>query len=412
MEQIEGVFVGIDISARNTLISFYKQNMEEPATVSTVVGAENFAIPTVIGKKFGISQWYFGDEAIRQAKAREATLVEELYTLALKKELVVIEGTSYEARELLVIFFKKLFSIPGAAVAADNIAKLIVCVEQVDLSTMELMNFIASRINVDSKKLMLVDRRESFYYYALSQKPELFLYNVALFDYSGLNMVSTMLHRNQTTRPQVINLDVVNHGELGESRDTAFEQIVVNTFGSQLISAVYLVGDGFDGDWMKTSLTKMCRGRKVFLGKNLYSKGACYAGYIRESNVDWPFLYIGDNDLKLNLSIKIYDNNELRFLTLIDAGESWYDAKGECEVILDGDREIEFYIQRPDSREAHVEVLELIDLPQDRENRTTRLRIQASPVSDVAIAITITDLGFGEISPSSGQSWEHTISLE
>ena len=162
---------------------------------------------------------------------------------------------------------------------------------------------------------------------------------------------------------------------------------------------------------MKISLSRLCKGRKVFLGKNLYSKGACLGGYIKDGKKDWPFIYIGDNDLKLNLSIKILDNNVMKFFTLIDAGQSWYDVNGECEVILDGEPEIEFYIQRPESREAHTEVLELTDLP-ERENRTTRLRIEARPVSDVAVAITITDLGFGEISPGSGKSWEHTITTK
>ena len=99
----------------------------------------------------------------------------------------------------------------------------------------------------------------------------------------------------------------------------------------------------------------------------------------------------------------------MKFFTLIDAGQSWYDVHGECEVILDGEPEIEFYIQRPESREAHTEVLELTDMPK-RENRTTRLRIEARPVSDVAVSIIITDLGFGEIVPATGKTWQHTIS--
>ena len=320
-------------------------------------------------------------------------------------------GTTYEAKDLMVIYFNKLFSIPGPMAAMGDVEKLVICVEQVNLEVMELMNYVASKLSIDSSRLMLIDRNECFYYYALCQRPELFLYSCALFDYSGNNLVSCVLTRNQATRPQVVNLDVVNHGELGDSRDEIFDEIIADTFGSKLFSSVYLVGDGFDGEWMKTSLARLCKGRKVFMGKNLYSKGACHAGYIKDGKKDWPFIYIGDNDLKLNLSLKILDNNVMKFLTLIDAGESWYDCKGECEVILDGEPEIEFYIQRPDSREAHTDVLELVDMPK-RENRTTRLRIEASPISDVAVSIVITDLGFGEISPSSGKSWEHTISIK
>ena len=179
----------------------------------------------------------------------------------------------------------------------------------------------------------------------------------------------------------------------------------------QVISSVYLTGDGFDGEWMKSSLAYLCSNRRVFLGKNLYSKGACYAGVIKDELLDWPFVFIGDNELKLNVSIKVSDQNEMRFLTLIDAGESWYDTEGECEVILDGSSEITVWIQRPDRRQAEVEVLELTDLP-ERENRTTRIRINAKPVSDREVRIELRDLGFGEIVPSTNQVWIHTVGVK
>jgi hypothetical protein len=411
MNETKGAYLGIDINSKNTVLSIYKSNMDEPTTVSTVLGEENYAIPTVLAKRIGMGQWFFGDEAILKARVKEAVLIEDLFNRALRNEEIFVDSETYLARDLLVIFFNKLFSIPGPMAAMGEIEKLVICVEKVSLEVMELMNYVTSRLNIESQKLMLIDRNECFYYYALSGKPELFLYSVALFDYSGSNMISVVMNRNQNTRPQLITLDVVNHGDITENKDEMFDEIIADTFGSRLFSSVYLVGDGFDGDWMKLSLSRLCKGRKVFLGKNLYSKGACYAGFIKDGKRDWPFIFIGDNDLKLNLSIKILDNNVMKFLTLIDAGQSWYDAKGECEVILDGEPEIEFYVQRPESREAHTDVLELTDLPK-RENRTTRLRIEARPISDIAVSIEITDLGFGEISPATGKNWTFTISLK
>lgn len=411
MNETKGAYLGIDINSKNTVLSIYKSNMDEPTTVSTVLGEENYAIPTVLAKRIGMGQWFFGDEAILKTRVKEAILIEDLFNRALRNEEIFVDSETYLARDLLVIFFNKLFSIPGPMAAMGEIEKLVICVEKVNLEVMELMNYITSRLNIESQKLMLIDRNECFYYYALSGKPELFLYSVALFDYSGSNMISVVMNRNQNTRPQLVTLDVVNHGDITENKDEMFDEIIADTFGSRLFSSVYLVGDGFDGDWMKLSLSRLCKGRKVFLGKNLYSKGACYAGFIKDGKRDWPFIFIGDNDLKLNLSIKILDNNVMKFLTLIDAGQSWYDAKGECEVILDGEPEIEFYVQRPESREAHTDVLELTDLPK-RENRTTRLRIEARPISDIAVSIEITDLGFGEISPATGKNWTFTISLK
>ncbi|MCF0127375.1 MAG: hypothetical protein HUJ70_02340 [Pseudobutyrivibrio sp.] len=410
MESQNEVYIGIDINNRSTLLSFYKPNMEEPVTVSTVVGSENYSIPTLLAKKKGIGQWFYGDEAQRKVKFGEAVAVSDVLNLALSAAEVTVDGQIYEARELLVLYFKKLFSIPGVMAATERLKKLIICVDQMSLEMMELMTYVASRLDISAERLSIIDRQESFYYYGLSQKKELLLYDIVLFDFSGSNLVSNYLTRNQNTRPQVISIDTANHGEIEDNRDSAFDAIVKDRLSGNLVSAVYLVGDGFEGNWMKTSLSTLCKGRKVFMGNNLYSKGACYCGAVKDGTREWPFIYIGANELKLNLSIKILDENELKFITLIDAGESWYEAKGECEVILDGEPDIEFYIQRPESREAHVEVLELTDLP-ERENRTTRLKIDALPVSDREIDITIFDMGFGEISPATGMTWKHTIAL-
>ena len=200
------------------------------------------------------------------------------------------------------------------------------------------------------------------------------------------------------------------HGRLGDNPDLEFEEIIERVFAGKIISAVYLLGDGFDGDWLKVSLQKLCHNRKVFAGKDMYSRGACYAGAVKDGVKDWPFVYIGDNELKMNLSLKVVDKRIMEYLTLLNAGDSWYEAHGECEVILDGSGEIEIWIQKPDSRDAKVEILELTDLP-ERDNRTTRLRISARPTSDIEAVVTISDLGFGEIVPSSNKTWEHRISL-
>lgn len=53
-------------------------------------------------------------------------------------------------------------------------------------------------------------------------------------------------------------------------------------------------------------------------------------------------------------------------------GDNWYEASGDCEVLLDGDKEIDFWLQLPHSRDARIEKLELSDLP-ERKPKTTRL---------------------------------------
>ena len=410
-QENKGLYLGIDINAKYTMISYYQLHMSEPQTLSTVMGSESYQIPTCLAKKRGMSQWFFGQEAKGKVKNNEALAVDDLLPKALADEEIYVEHEKYAARDLLVIFLKRMLSVSGIAYSRWPISKVVITVDTVSMEYMELFSSVMAKLEMDAAKLMLVDYREAFYYYALSQKPEIFLHDVAMFDYRGSDMISCILERNQRTTPQMIHLIQQNHGKLFDDKDRQFTEILEKVFEGRIVSAIYLIGDGCDGDWTKVSLQYMCQGRKVFVGKNLYSKGACYAGAVKDKRIDWPFVYIGENELKLNLYLKVVHNNEMQLHTLLTAGESWFESKGECEVILDGSPEIDIFIQEPDSREAHMEPLELTDLPK-RDRRTTRLRITATPTSDRDVTILIRDLGFGEIASSSNKTWEHRITLQ
>lgn len=50
-KKTEGLYLGIDINDRYTMLSFYQRHMDEPETVSTVMGSENYQIPTYLAKR-------------------------------------------------------------------------------------------------------------------------------------------------------------------------------------------------------------------------------------------------------------------------------------------------------------------------------------------------------------------------
>jgi hypothetical protein len=219
-----------------------------------------------------------------------------------------------------------------------------------------------------------------------------------------------MLERDRHTRPQVITASEEIRRLDQENKDETFLGVLQQEFAGRIISSVYLTGEGFEGDWMKRSVSYMCQGRRVFLGRNLYSKGACYGAALRSGDSPWPYVYMGENVMKVNIFLKVSNRGHMDFAPLIGAGENWYEAGGECDVILDGDNEINFWIQPPHSTKARIEQVTLADLP-ERQKRTTRLHIEARAISDKAVRINIKDLGFGEYFKSSGKTFEHTIRL-
>ena len=114
--------------------------------------------------------------------------------------------------------------------------------------------------------------------------------------------------------------------------------------------------------------------------------------------------------MKFNVSIKVTDGGNTNFLTLVTAGGRWFESSGNCQVILDGENAVDFWIHLPDRRDAKIENFMLRGLP-ERENKTTRVDITAKPVSDHEVRLIIKDMGFGEIAPSCGKVWEALVSV-
>ena len=46
-QQKAGLYLGIDISDKYTMLSIYQQHMTEPQTISTIMGSESYQIPKV-----------------------------------------------------------------------------------------------------------------------------------------------------------------------------------------------------------------------------------------------------------------------------------------------------------------------------------------------------------------------------
>lgn len=402
------IIAGVDIGEDSTFLSFMTSGIDEPVTVSTVMGSESYQIPTTIAKKKGIGQWFIGNDALSQERLSMAIGCDRFYEKALNDEKVYVEGEEFLARDLLAVYFRKLLSMPVPGVSKGELSLLVICVSELDMRVFTTMNAVAQRLNLSRDKLYLIDKSESFYYYTLSQEKNIFLHDVLLMDFDGATLTHCFLKKDVRTRPVTVTLEKGSHGDILDMKDERLYSIAESLLKERIVSGIYLTGDGFDGEWMKKSLSLMLQGRRLFLGKNLYSKGACFAGMVRLSLKEWPYVYIGDNELKLNISLKVIDSNELKLVTLLSAGENWYDEKGECECILDGTPSLELYVRKPDERRDEAVNLPLLDFP-ERENRTSRIRIEAIPLSDTEVKMVITDLGFGEFFPQTKKTWEHIL---
>ena len=402
--------LGIDLNDSYAMVSFFQSNMKEPETVSTIAGSENYRIPTLLARRKNVGMWYYGEEARKMAKTSEVICVDDLLRRAAAEEIITIARESYAAVELLALFIRKVIDLPQKLGNTAKISRVVLTVERLGRESIGIFRRVAQLLEMTNEQFLVADHRECFYAYALHQEKNLWLHDVCLFSCKEQTIRSLVLTRDVHTHPQLVTMEASGPKELEDDKDTSFAQMLEQTFAHRQVSSVYLVGDGFEGDWMKQSLAVLCRGRRAFLGQNLFSKGACYVAAIHDPKTAWPFVYMGENEMKFNLSLAVSDRGKDTVFNLVSAGKNWFELHNECEVILSGSPQITFSKQLPSSREPQLQIMDLHDLPV-RPERATRLRITADPVSDDKIEIEIKDLGFGELFPASGRVWNCTIKM-
>ena len=84
---------------------------------------------------------------------------------------------------------------------------------------------------------------------------ELWLHDVCLFDNRGDEVWCGEIERDQRTMPQLVTISEEQRNIDRANKDASFLKIVSEVTGGHIVSAVYLTGDGFDGEWMKESLS-------------------------------------------------------------------------------------------------------------------------------------------------------------
>ena len=121
-------------------------------------------------------------------------------------------------------------------------------------------------------------------------------------------------------------------------------------------------------------------------------------------------IFLGKDKLKANIGMNVIRKQESSYLALLNGGENWYDSKKECDVILHNGNSFSIMITPLDGRNVKTVEVVLQGLPA-REERTSRLHLQVLMETEDILRISVTDMGFGEIVPSSGQVFTQQITL-
>ena len=254
--------------------------------------------------------------------------------------------------------------------------------------------------------------------YIFAQPEPLRNNSVGLFDFgrAGLDFYRIDMTRKY---PLIVTTQHINYhdkmnlrrfGRYHEDMDETFADIVKECTEQVFISSVFLTGLGFSENWMKQSATVLCQGRRVFVGQNIYTKGACYRslGGVYTESLSRYFIDT-EQTVKTNIGINLMDEKNT-FWPIVYGGLEWFNTRGRVVVFLDDTRRIQIVYQDILTEEEYIETIEIYGLPA-RPPKTTKLSIEVEYYGADKGAIVIRDMGFGNLYPTTNKIYRKEFDI-
>ena len=438
--------VGYDLNDNLTQISYFELNNDSPETLVSDGENERLGIPALLCKRRKVNQWSFGTEAERLIRNEGETEVSRILSLAVAGRSLTIEGETFDGLDLLILFIRKSLNLLSVYVSVEQIESLIFTVPNLDRDVIAVLERVSAAIPVQRERISFQSYSESVYHYMIHQQQELWETESAVFDHDGRKMNCYYMRMNHRTTPIVGMIDEFEFDDvkvpdkkdeffdetddMGDEEaeaykrareaadeeaaemDEAMQEFMHDFLMTRPVRSVYLLGDGFADEWCKSTIRFLCMGRRVFQGRNMYSKGACYYGMdkLKPTELNDKYIFLGKDKLQFNLGMNVNRREREEYIALADGGENWFDISTVVEFLLAEGSRVELTVTPLDGKEIRSISVNLDGIP-NRPVKTTRLKMRVSFSSGNTVKIVIEDMGFGEIFPSSGMKWEKEVEI-
>lgn len=414
--------IGYDLNNEYVQMSFCRIDSDSPETFSTSEEQEQYNIPLAICHKRSTAQWLIGDDAIKCSEEGDGKLVTEFLEIAVEGGTVTIDREEYHAKDLLALFIKRSLGMLPVMETPEKIANITIALRGADVKMITMLQSAVSVLKVDAQRISFTGYEECVFFYMLYQSEELQNHQVLVFDAGSENLWSYRLERNHFVNPEIAMVEAKEYSDFkvkdsrylsNVEKDNKLLQIATEICENRVFSGVFLIGEGFYDDWCNSSLRFLCRNRRVFKGNNLFSKGACIAAREKAnpSGYDKKIRYFGADRLKCTVGVQISQSGKDTNISLIEAGEHWYEADAKTEIILHETDIIPVSVEYVNSRQAAVAEFKLKGLPV-APGRITRVELEVKMISEKTVVFHATDMGFGEIYPSTGLEWTEEMELQ
>lgn len=390
-----------------------------------VQGEETASVfPAVICREKKDDIWYIGEEAYRMALTGQGVMTDKLLKLLEKDGTSTVYHRTYTAVELLGKLIAKVIESRIRSVDLSVVDRIAVSVHRADAFLMDRVMSCLAAAGIRREKATVITHEEAFVQYTLSRDKEFYSSMAALFDLSGetLSYYEFMMVRGVSRRACVAegeDLEEAFHTDIlkKDSGKTLGDKIMTDAartrMEGKLFSAVFLTGAGFDRtDWAPGFLSYICQKRRVVQESGLFAIGAqVLAGKLAEDEPKEDCLVFCNDRISSEISLLVSVHERESRLVLVPAGERFFGLSVHVELIPHEQEHIDFQIEPFDRGKNRRTARAMLAGFPERPDRTTRVALDLSFHGTDRADVCLTDLGFGELFPTSGKRIYEEITL-
>lgn len=416
----EKLIVGLALGGEDCQMSYISDQEAEAQSLSYSGVPEEINMPVVLTKRNRVNQWFYGAEAKQYSEDNGTVLIDNLFEHAVNGEVFSLEEREYDYKKLLALFVKRALNAVNSVGGIDKTECLVITCDELTQGALRTLDEIKTGLHLKNTRIETISYAEAFYAYAVRQPAELWSHSSVLIRQEKSKLVSYVLSSNKNTKPIAVNVErkefefadmqTLIEEKAYDTLDSAFMHILPEILGNITVDSVYLCGQAFVEDWMKDSLKYLCKNRRVFLGDNLFSKGAayCLAEKYHPTMLSDTYIYLGEDKVKINIGMDILSKGKKTYWALLDAGVSFFDADVTFEFYMNNCKEVDFMIT-PIMGEKVMKVS--VKTP-EAEDRVLRAQCYISFKDANSVCIEIMDRGLGKIHPSTGVVWKQEFHMD
>lgn len=414
------IFLGLDLCKKNIQISYFREDKQEPESICQGNSTETYQMPNVMFYSEKEEKWYVGNQVSQVRFEKEGTVIEDVVENISSSEHVVIKEQDYTYEDLLFILLKTHIEEFLESSEEYELHALTIALETYHPKVYQALCRLREKLGLSKETFYIMSHENAFFQYVMNQDEKLRNNSVAMFEYGTEGMEYYRIDKKHQGNTKIFYLqhqdmkEEITYGMLFEDiekLDKHFADIARVKMKETYISTVYLTGPGFNDQWIEESTKVLCDGKRVFMGQNIYTKGACYHARHGAYETDKDCILCTEESMPFDIGIHIGDmEGRNQFYPIALGGREWYNMKGKVTLFLDDTNRIDIVYRDKVTKETQKEVIEVHGLPK-RAPKTTKLSLEVELFDEKTGAIIIRDVGFGKIYPTTNKIYRKEFSI-